>query len=91
MSENPVERAILIYEGINRKKVFSIKPLGGGTANDVFLVNLEDVIRLNKPNKVDSSYFSSLTSRTSSGLINLTRWIPLIIPRKGNMKLPLPC
>ena len=59
MSENPVERAILIYEGINRKKVFSIKPLGGGTANDVFLVNLEDVIRLNKPNKVDSSYYSA--------------------------------
>ncbi len=59
MSENPVERAILIYEGVNRKKVFSIKPLGGGTANDVFLINLEDVIRLNKPNKVDSPYYSA--------------------------------
>lgn len=56
MDEISLQKAIAYFEKTANRKVFSIKPLGNGTANDIFQINWEYVCRIKKENKVDEPF-----------------------------------
>ena len=58
MKEDFFAIAISFFEKTTHQRVSSIRPLGGGTANAVFLVNLDKVVRIKRPNQTDELFYS---------------------------------
>ena len=57
MMENTLAFAIELFENTTRSRVHTIRLLEGGTANDIYFINLSYVLRIRKENKTDAEFY----------------------------------
>ena len=73
-----VEKAIAFFEKDSSVKVHSISRVGGGTGNDVFLVNFQHIVRIKKKNEVDDPFNTPITEGSAIAAAQQVDGAPIV-------------